>query len=493
MRYDAVLTQAAHEQACALLLGPVSQGHLQEELCFALWRPSTGKARTSALIFKIVPPMEGEHHLHGNASFESAYLTRVIRLACSRKVGVAFMHNHLGPGWQDMSAPDVVAERDRISSPSWASGLPLVGLTLGTDGSWSARFWIRSGNAFIRHWCDKVRVVGRRLEITYNDREMTAPIRHSMLRRTIDTWGEARQKKIARLRVGVVGVGSVGCMVAESLARIGIGKITLIDHDKVEEHNLDRLLYAGVGDIGRSKVELASEHLKRSATAENFQVDAYAGEIQERDCYHAALDCDLLFVAVDRPLPKDLLNHIAYAHCIPIIFGGVYAANKTDGTLGQAAWSTVVAGPHRRCLRCDGQYTSSDVVLEKDGSWDNPGYLQDAQGNASNAVNQNVFPFSANLASLMVLEMIRMLVAEAWWPDTGDKSHYSLIPNRLEHPDGACHENCSISEKLAFGDAVEYPFLVSSPLAEEPQKVWQKLVAAICEWRRYCPFLGGKK
>ena len=80
----------------------------------------------------------------------------------------------------------------------------------------------------------------------------------------------------------------------------------------------------------------------------------------------------MLFAAVDRPLPKDLLNHIAYAHCIPVVFGGVRVATKPDGSLADAAWSVVRAGPGSRCLRCDGQYTTSDVMMERDGSLDDP-------------------------------------------------------------------------------------------------------------------------
>ena len=62
---------------------------------------------------------------------------------------------------------------------------------------------------------------------------------------------------------------------------------------------------------------------------------------RRRDAYDAALDCDVLFAAVDRPLPKDLLNNIAYVHCIPVVFGGIRVATKPDRTLGDATWSVV--------------------------------------------------------------------------------------------------------------------------------------------------------
>ena len=480
MKYDAVLTESVHENACAFLLKHVHAGQLQEELCFALWRPSTGATRQSALIFDIIPPTDGDRHLHGNASFEPDYLTRAVKAACVQKAGLAFMHNHFSGGWQGMSEADLVAERDRISPPVRATGLPLVGLTLGTDGSWSARFWIWDGRRFDRSWCDKVRVTGRRLRVTFKDEKKPSRLRRTVLRRTIDTWGEARQRDIAGLRVGIVGVGSVGCMIAEALARVGVENLVLIDPDKVKKHNLDRLLYAGIRDVGRYKVELAAQHLKNSATASNFHVQTYSEPVQENNSYLAALDCDVLFSAVDRPLPKDLLNRIAYTHCIPVIFGGVFIDNKPNGTLGQAAWSVVTIGSERRCLRCDGQYTSSDVTMELDGSFDNPAYIRHSVTQDQSPTNQNVFPFSANLASLMVIEMVRLIVAEDWWPDKGGKLHYSLIPGLLRTEQEQCDVNCSVKENMTLGDQYRYPFIIGS-MDESRRSIWSRIFS-----RQFC-------
>lgn len=477
--YDAILTDAVHRQAADLLLRHVRAGRRQEELCFALWRPATGAERRSALVFEIIPPRDRERNLHGGASFMPAYLTRSIRLALRDRCGLAFMHSHLSPGWQGMSAVDVVAERDRIAPPARASRLPLVGLTLGTDECWSARFWLRNE----RWWCEKVRVVGRRgLRLTWNDTLRPPPKRRPILQRTVDTWGTRAQQDIGRVRVGVVGLGSVGCMVAEALARIGVSDVVLIDADRVEEHNLDRLLYAGIGDVGVHKVDLVARQLKKSATAADFRADARIGWIQERPHYLAALDCDILFAAVDRPLPKDVLNHIAYAHCIPVVFGGVFAARKADGRLGQAAWSVAVAAPGHRCLRCDKQYTSSDVVMERDGSLDDPSYVQGEQRGHQEGGNENVFPFSANVASFMVLEMIRYVVRDAWWP-AATKLHYSFVPNRLSTIHERCRPNCSFEEKTAAGDSATYPFIVD-PVPPRRQPLSSVSTARLVKWIR---------
>ena len=465
MRFEAVLPEAIAEEAKDHLLAWLRRGERQEDLCFALWRPSTGASRTTGVVTELLLPTSGERSLHGNVSFEAEYLGRAARRACQTNTGVAFMHSHPSPGWQAMSYTDVVAERDRIAPPSRASGLPLLGLTVGTDGVWSARFWSWNGREFARTPCDKVRVVGSGIHLSSNPDLKSRAVRSRRLRRTLDTWGPECQAVLASLRIGVVGLGSVGSIIAETLARIGTTDIMLLDADRVEEHNLDRLLYATADDIGRFKVDLVAEKLRSGATAASFRVDAKRVWVQERDGYAAALDCDVVFAAVDRPLPKDLLNNIAYVHCIPVVFGGVRVATKTDGRLADATWSVVRAGPESRCLRCDGQYTTSAVMMERDGSLDDPTYV--AQGVAVPG-NENVFPFSANLGSLMVLEMLRAILREHWWPPAPTKLHYSYVAGRLMSDVATCHPGCSFAERTSLGDRWVYPF-IDDPVVREEQ------------------------
>lgn len=482
MRFDAVLTESVADQASNHLLRYIQKGLPQEELCFALWRPSTGTKRTSAIVFELLLPLPGERNLHENASFESHYLARAARRACQVNAGVAFMHSHPTEGWQGMSRIDVVAERDRIAPPSRAAGLPLLGLTIGQDRVWSARIWRWNGHEFQRTWCDKVRVVGRELRLSlYPSKEAPDP-GSARLRRTVDTWGEKKQAVLSSLRIGIVGLGSVGSVVAETLARIGATDLLLVDADRVEEHNLDRLLYATVEDVGRFKVDFFEEKLKRSATATRFNVDARRSWVQERDAYKAVLDCDLLFAAVDRPLPKDLLNNIAIVHCIPVVFGGIRVATKPDGSLADAAWSVVRVGPSSRCLRCDGQYTTSGVMMELDGSLDDPSYV--VQGTAQSEVpgNENVFPFSANLGSLMVLEMLRSILREPWWPVAPTKLHYTYLSSRLSPQIKECRPGCSIAARKAQGDGWSYPF-IAEPVLREGKSVRDYGVFKSCFFR----------
>ncbi len=111
------------------------------------------------------------------------------------------------------------------------------------------------------------------------------------------------QADLARLRIGVIGADSVGSMVAEALARIGIEHLILIDFDSVKTHNLDRLLHATDADVrlARAKVAVLRRALLDSATAQHPTIDALEYSVVEEPGWQQALDCDVLFSCVDRP------------------------------------------------------------------------------------------------------------------------------------------------------------------------------------------------
>lgn len=482
MRYDVAFTSDANRSGADHLLRHYREDNIQEDICFALWRPSTGSERLTALIDCVVLPDEGDRLLHGNASFQPQYLARVISLARERNVGIALMHSHPGPGWQGMSVADIEAERDVVAYPAGSTGLPLVGLTLGSDGYWSARFWERDGRSMARRWCDKVRVVGpQAYQMYFDDSRMPPKPRREMLRRTYDTWGVKSQGAISRLKIGIVGLGSVGCIVAESMARIGVGQITLIDHDRIERHNLDRLLYGTAKDVGKLKVNVAAKALRQNATAKNIQVKAMPMSIQRKSAYRAALDCDIIFSCVDKPVARDVLNFIAFSHLIPVIDGGVLVETDTRrDVFSSAHWRARIVTPYHQCLRCNGQYNTGMVVTELDGSLDDPSYISDLPLSERGG-SQNVFPFSLSVAGMEVNLMLRYLLAQDWWHLVRQQEcQFHTADTRIINEQ--CLPHCAFHARRAQGDAEEPHYLLEDDEISDKfgwHRIWNRLVQVI--------------
>lgn len=434
------------------LVKHLDKGPKQEDLTFALWKPSCGDTRFTAIIQKLVLPLEGDRILQGNASFTAEYVLRVLKEA-GKEYGIAFIHSHLGPGWQGMSSDDIIAERDRLASAvAGVTRLPLLGLTLGTDGSWSARLWIRqSPKEYICQWASTVRVVGKFIKITYHPVLMPTPASTKSQVATVSVWGNKKQSDLVRTHVGIVGLGSVGSIVAESLSRLGITNITLIDYDVIEQRNLDRTLGAVEMDAHNRtpKVKVSERLINYTHTADKVSVDAFEGNLVSVQGMKKALDCDVIFSCVDRPWPRHLLNSMAYAHLIPIIDGGILA--KVDnGRLLHADWRIHTISPGRPCMVCLGALNREHISLDMEGLLDDPAYIEGLSPEFKVAIaRQNVFPFSLSVAAHEVLQFIGLVTGEQ---RIGGKSAqmYHCYPGVMEQvKESNCSTECLYSQLTA--------------------------------------------
>lgn len=422
----------------------------QEDLCFALWHPSDTPDRTTALLSQPILPLEGERNVHGNASFESSYLHRAGALAGEQGAGLALLHSHPGGvGWQGMSPDDIAAEHDHSAKALALTGRPLVGLTLAGDGSLSARVWERTGpRSYARNDCEVVRVSGEQLRFSFNPALRPAPDADESQERTVSAWGQALQADLARMRVGIVGAGSVGSIVAEVLARTGIGELVLIDFDSVETVNLDRLLFASPRDVqlARSKVELLARGLTASATNPSFKVQALEASVVELPGFQAVAECDLAFSCVDRPWARHALNYLASAHLIPVVDGGI-AVDAKNERLRHAQWKAHMAAPGRRCLRCLGQYDLGLVDLERRGDLENPTYIAGLAKDHVLRARENVIAFSTAVASLEVLQLLTAMIAPSGLGDPGAQT-YHFVRACLESTISGCDPDCPFDTTL---------------------------------------------
>ena len=459
MRKEVVLTEESHQRAKTHLLSFYDQGVAQENLCFGLWYPSLGCDRFTAVVKDIVLPNPNEVLLHGNASFEGKYLTRATREAKRCNAGLVMMHSHPSEGWQDLSQPDIIAERDVVAYQAQSTKMPFLGMTIGKDGYWSARFWTRKNDRMEHEWCSKVRVPRKeKYQIDWNPSVLDSFSSTPMLMRTIETWGLGVQHSIQQLRIGIVGVGSVGAIIAEALARIGISNVTLIDPDKLKVHNLDRFIFGTPEKTGKLKVNLVKQEMVKHSTYNGIKVRTIPSGIENEKAYKEALDCDLIFSCVDRPVPRDVLNYIAIANVIPVVDAGVAVdVNPETHKFESSRWRSHLVIPGNACLRCTGQYSSSDVVAELDGSLDDPSYIRNLPQNEQ-PQNQNVFPFSLGCASMQLNLVIRYLIAEEWWPQI-QRQEYRFIRGESKRASTVCNAHCTFRKRVGLGSDQKPAFL----------------------------------
>ncbi|HNW67688.1 MAG TPA: tRNA threonylcarbamoyladenosine dehydratase [Bacteroidales bacterium] len=148
--------------------------------------------------------------------------------------------------------------------------------------------------------------------------------------------GEVNLQKLQSMHVLVVGLGGVGAYAAEELCRAGIGEMTIIDADIVEDTNRNRQLLALTSTIGKRKTDVMAERLldinpeiKLHKIAE-FIRDERTVEILKQSHYDYVVD------AIDSLSPKVFLIYHALQQNLKIV-SAMGAGGKTDPTLVQIA------------------------------------------------------------------------------------------------------------------------------------------------------------
>ncbi|WP_434390003.1 HesA/MoeB/ThiF family protein [Melittangium boletus] len=138
----------------------------------------------------------------------------------------------------------------------------------------------------------------------------------------------------------VVGAGGLGCPASLALARAGVGRLTLVDPDRVDVTNLHRQLWHRDADVGRPKVESAADGLRRAFPS--LGVERVWGRVDAANAEALFRAHDAVVDATDGTATKLFLSDVAVATRVPLVYGGVLRMQ------GQAM-RVVPGGP---CLRC---------------------------------------------------------------------------------------------------------------------------------------------
>lgn len=145
--------------------------------------------------------------------------------------------------------------------------------------------------------------------------------------RNMGTLGPDGQAKLLRSTVAVVGLGGLGGYVAEGLARMGVGRLVLIDGDVFEEHNLNRQLLGTEAVLGQPKALVAQQRVSEVNRA--VEVIAHVATLTRQNVEALLQGTDVVVDALDRLPTRLVLQDGAQALGIPMVHGSI------AGFLGQ--------------------------------------------------------------------------------------------------------------------------------------------------------------
>jgi hypothetical protein len=176
-------------------------------------------------------------------------------------------------------------------------------------------------------------------------------------------FGADATAKLRRSTVAVVGAGGTGSAAIEVLARAGVGRLIVVDPDRISESNLERVHGSCPRDVllGRSKVSLAEEHVRSIDPSCMFE--GYVASLPQDETVDALTTADVALGCTDQQHSRLALSDLAVRYLVPAIDCGVLLEGR-DGRVTAEVVQLVRFLAADACALCRGMINPSHLAQE---------------------------------------------------------------------------------------------------------------------------------
>jgi hypothetical protein len=284
-------------------------------------------------------------------------LIPLLHKAAARDLGILKIHSH-PTGCEDFSAIDTATDKDLFNSVfGWTdSQFPHASAVMLPDGRMFGRAFLEDGSF---QPIDSILVPGHDLMFWTAQAQAKVPafaLRHTQL------FGSETIARLRGLTIAVVGCSGTGSPLIEQLARLGVGRLILIDPDYVEEKNLNRIFNASREDayLKRSKVEVMARAIARMGFGTELEI--IADDLASPRAVRAVAEADILFGCMDGAEGRHLLNRLATFYVLPYFDLGVKLEADGNGGIDEACAAVHYVRPDGDALFDRGVYALKDLA-----------------------------------------------------------------------------------------------------------------------------------
>lgn len=246
--------------------------------------------------------------------------------------------------------------------------------------------------------------------------------------------GDVGLARIRSLRLAVVGAGGSGSHIVQQLAHLGVEHITVIDPDRLERSNVNRVVMSHYRLTGQPKAEILQWRLRKLTS----RIETIVEPVESPDAIAAMQQCDLCFGAVDHWGTRNLVEYFCRMAYVPVIDVGMQitpARSQEERAIASAGGQIVTSVPGAACFWCM-NFLSEDLLTRERTDY----------ANGARAYEQQVVSINGLLASQAVTNMLALF---AGFAGPGGMTRY-ISYNALEqtmrpHPNlvGVVLDNCS--------------------------------------------------
>ena len=329
---------------------------------------------------------------------------------------------------------------------------------------------------------DRVLVIGRQLRVLRpNNASVPEPSGHrqpeDLFHRQGDFVSAEQQRTMGGLTAVLVGCGGTGSVLGEGLVRLGFRRLILVDDDKVEATNLNRLQGGEIADIGRPKVDVLGERLRRAMPG--VEILTCGNGLYHPDTLKCLAEGDLLIGAVDNHPARYVLNRIASQYLMPYLDSGVVVQMQAQQVDFLQRLFVSLPGV-TSCMECT-QFQLLDPEAVGEAMHDPltyealraHGYIH---GVAAEGSAPSVYPLNLANAAVLLQELLNLVcgfrprttvLSDSYQSGERQRADQSLFDERA-HPD--C-PNCGFYQALGDSEPVAVPrkYRKEPPLQFDPE------------------------
>ena len=244
-----------------------------------------------------------------------------------------------------------------------------IGALVFAENATAGEIWTREGTSEL----DSMTVVGLNRRRLYSEPQSIPGFRDEIYNRQSLMFGEVGQHYLANTKVGIIGLGGVGSLVNEYVARLGVGQIVGVDFDRMERSNRPRVVGSRAGDcsdwlrnsrykwlrqIGERnatyKVNVAERVARKANPRVRFR--GIVGDITDLRVAEELRDVDFLFLCADSTQSRLVFNALVHQYLIPgVQIGSKVPVDHESGALGNVFSAARLVLPSRGggCLLCN--------------------------------------------------------------------------------------------------------------------------------------------
>lgn len=328
-------------------------------------------------------------------SWSPDYIDGILERAAVEKLSVIKVHSHPN-GYAAFSSIDDKSDEQILPMiRGWVEGELIHGsVVMLPDGQMFGR--VLRGD--LLEPIDCISVAGDDLKFWYaNAGGVEMP---SFVASHAQAFDEGTIERLQRLSVAVVGASGTGSPTVEQLMRLGVGEIVNVDHDEMEDRNVNRILNSTFRDAeeGRAKVDVLADAVRRAGLG--TRIIPIRENLWHPDVVRAVAQCDVVFGCMDSIDGRYLLNAISTFYNIAYFDVGIrLLADKKSGRITEVCGTVNFIRPGRSSLVSRGLFSMADVAAAGLARNDpaahqrqvKDGYIRGVQGRRPAVISVNMF------------------------------------------------------------------------------------------------------